>query len=77
LTHTPGQRVLIDDLGDDAVSYAPGRFEDLAAGLARWHEDRPALHRAQRAAWKAACTRWRWDHPLERDALLAAMRAAA
>jgi hypothetical protein len=77
LTRTPGQRVLIDDLGEDAVSYAPGRFEDLAAGLARWHEDRPALQRARHASWRAACTRWRWDHPLERDALLAAVRAVA
>lgn len=77
LTRTPGQQVLIDHLGGDAVSYAPAQFEDLAAGLARWHEDRPALHCAREASWKAACTRWRWDHPLERDALLAAVRAAA
>jgi hypothetical protein len=77
MTRTPGQRVLIDHLGEDAVSYAPGRFEDLAAGLERWHEDRSALRRAQEASWSAACTRWRWDHPLERDALLEAVRRVA
>jgi len=77
LTSTPGQRVLVDDLGDDAVSYEPGHIEALAAGLTRWHDDRAALERARQASWQAACTRWRWDHPLERDALLAAVRAAA
>jgi hypothetical protein len=77
LTSTPGQRVLVDDLGPDAVSYAPGNVDALADGLARWHEDRAGLQDARRASWNAACTRWRWDHPLERDALLAAMRAVA
>jgi hypothetical protein len=76
LTDTPGQRVLADDLGAQAVTYAPGRVADLAAGLLRWHEDRPALERARQASWNAAQERWRWDHPLERDTLLAAVRAA-
>lgn len=77
LTDTPGQRVLVDDLGDDAVSYVPGNIEPLAAGLIRWHDDRAALERARRASWQAARARWRWDHPLERDALLAAVRKVA
>jgi hypothetical protein len=77
LTHTPGQRVLIDDLGPHAVAYAPGRHDDLAAGLVRWNEDRSALDRARQESWKVAHARWRWDHPLERDALLTAVRAVA
>ncbi len=77
LTDTPGQRVLAEDLGSDAITYTPGRVADLAAGLRRWHDDRSTLQDARAASWRAACGRWRWDHPLERDALVAAVRAAA
>jgi hypothetical protein len=29
-----------------------------------------ALHDARKAAWKAACDRWHWEHPLERGQFL-------
>ena len=77
LTSTPGQRVLVDDLAPDAIAYAPGDVDALAKGLVQWHEDRAGLQRARQASWKAACARWRWDHPLERETLLAAVGSAA
>jgi hypothetical protein len=77
LTETPGQRVLADHLGTNAIAYAPGNVNGLAAGLVRWHEDRSLLRRAREASWQAARARWRWDHALERDALLTAVRAVA
>ena len=77
LTDTPGQRALADHLGPHAIAYAPGKVDDLASGLARWHEDRDALRRAREASWQAACARWRWDHTLERDTLVSAVSAVA
>ncbi len=73
VTDTPGQRELAADLGEGAVLYRPGDAAALAAGLKRWADDRPALLRAQRACWEAACRRWYWEHPLERGALLGAV----
>lgn len=77
LTRTPGQRVLAEHLGPNAIVYAPGDVGALASGLARWHEDRDALSDARHASWKAARDRWRWDHALERETLLASVRAVA
>jgi hypothetical protein len=77
ITRTPGQRVLAEHLGPNAIVYAPGDTGALANGLARWHDDRAALGQARHASWQAACDRWRWDHPLERETLLAAVRAVA
>jgi hypothetical protein len=75
LTATAGHRPLADDLEGTAVSYAPGDVGALADGLGRW--DSPAeLRRARDAAWTAARTRWHWDHPFEREALLGAIEAA-
>jgi hypothetical protein len=75
LTATEGHRPLADDLDGTAVSYAPGDIGALAEGLGRW--DSPAeLRRARDTAWAAARTRWHWDHPLERETLLAAIEAA-
>jgi hypothetical protein len=77
VTDTPGQRPLADDLGTDAIVYAPGEIERLADGLTRWAGDRRALARAKTASWEAARRRWHWEHPLERDQLLSAIEAAA
>jgi hypothetical protein len=75
LTTTEGHRPLAEDLQGTAVSYAPGDVTALAGGLARW-SDPVVLRQAREAAWEAARVRWHWDHPLERDALLAAVEAA-
>jgi hypothetical protein len=77
ISRTPGQRVLAEHLASNAIVYEPGDVAALAGGLARWHADREALSRARRASWQAACDRWRWDHPLERETLLASIRAVA
>jgi hypothetical protein len=77
LTDTPGQRPVTADLSGDAIVYAPGDIGRLAEGLARWSGDRAALARAKEAAWEVARRRWHWEHPLEREQLLAAFEAAA
>jgi hypothetical protein len=75
LTTTDGHRPLADDLAADAVSYAPGDVDALAAGLVRWSS--PAVLRsARQASWEAARRRWHWDHPLERETLVGAAEAA-
>ncbi len=75
LTGTPGHRAFADDLGTAVVRYAPGDVEALSDGLAWLAGDRAALGRAREMAWEAACHRWHWEHPRERDTLLAAAEA--
>jgi hypothetical protein len=77
VTDTPGHHPLACDLDGDAIVYQPADEERLAGGLARWAADGAALARAKAAAWHAARRRWHWEHPLERDRLLAAVEAAA
>jgi glycosyltransferase involved in cell wall biosynthesis len=75
-TDTEGQRALAQDLGEGAFLAPLGDVPALAAGLARWASDRALLARARRAAWDGAVRRWRWDHPLEKGALLEAVARA-
>lgn len=77
LTRTEGQQPLIDSLDGQALVYRPGDVAALTDGLRLWSTDRAALQRAGEAAWEAARTRWHWEHPLEREALLAAVRGHA
>jgi hypothetical protein len=76
LTRTDGHRPLIADMCGMAAVYEPGDVGALADGLARWGDERE-LRRARAAAWDAAVRRWHWEHPLERDALLARVRQVA
>jgi glycosyltransferase involved in cell wall biosynthesis len=75
-TNTPGQRTMNDAAGDAICWYRPGAIDQLASALQRWHTDRAALARARRAAFEAALRRYHWEHPLERGALMTAMRQA-
>jgi glycosyltransferase involved in cell wall biosynthesis len=75
-TDTPGQRSLGRDVEGAVHWYPPGDVPALAAGLRRWSEDRDALGAARQASWRAASVRWHWEHPLERGALLDAIRGA-
>lgn len=75
-TDTPGQHALAVDLGEAAFLAPPGDVTALAAGFARWANDKALLGRAKQAAWEAAERRWRWDHPLEKGALLDAVAQA-
>jgi len=75
LTNTPGQRPLIEDLGEHVVAYEPGDVEALAAGLRAWHDNRTALRAAQAASWRAARHRWHWEGH-DRETLLASARQA-
>lgn len=70
MTETAGQRPLIEELGEDAVSYTPGDVDSLAKGLKRLATDRVFLERCRRASWEAAKRRWHWDHVEERGRLV-------
>ncbi len=75
MTDTRGQRELLPSLGDGALMYAAGDTAALAAGLRHWDDDRASLERARNLSWEAGRERWHWEHPLERGALLDAIRA--
>ena len=75
VTSTAGQRAFAADLGEGALAYEPGDVASLAAGLKRWFDEPVRLAGARRASWAAATRRWHWEHPLERDALVAAIGA--
>ncbi len=77
VTTTAGQRAFAADLGHGALAYAAGDVSALAAGLKMWFAEPARLACARRAAWAAAARRWHWEHPLERDALVGAIEAAA
>jgi glycosyltransferase involved in cell wall biosynthesis len=76
LTDTAGQRPLADDLGEGALLFAPGDAHCLAVSLGRIVDDPRAMSRAREASWEAARRRWHWEHPAERDALLATIGRA-
>jgi glycosyltransferase involved in cell wall biosynthesis len=71
LTNTRGQRPLLDTLHGEAIVYEPADTASLADGLRRWALDAAMLRRAREASWEAARSRWHWEHPQERDTLLA------
>jgi glycosyltransferase involved in cell wall biosynthesis len=70
MTDTPGQRPLRQELGDRALVVPPGDVQALAEGLRRFANDRRYLQDCRRASWRAAATRWHWEHPEERGKLL-------
>jgi hypothetical protein len=73
MNDTPGQHQLGTDMGEGAILCPPGNIEALAAGFKRWFGDRELLSRAKQASWNAAKTRWHWEHPEERGAVVAAV----
>ena len=73
LTDTAGQSPLANDLGRGALVFAPGDAASLAEQLLPLMTDAARLADAREASWRAARTRWHWDHELERRALLAAV----
>jgi glycosyltransferase involved in cell wall biosynthesis len=76
LTDTAGHRPLVRDLGAGALVFAPGDPEALAAQLLTLMTDTSRLAEARAASWRAAQTRWHWEHERERGALLSAVRTA-
>jgi hypothetical protein len=76
-TATTGQRSIADRIGLAAAVVEPGDVDALARALKRWSEDPEALDAARSAAWDAASTRWHWEHPAERDALIELARGAS
>jgi hypothetical protein len=73
LTDTVGQHPLACDLGAGALVFSPGDAASLAQQMLQLMADRERLHEARTASWRAARTRWHWEHDLERGALLAAV----
>jgi glycosyltransferase involved in cell wall biosynthesis len=76
LTDTPGQRALLQDLGEAAIVCAPGDANALATGLKFWSQNRNELSKAKLVSWQAASRRWHWEHPLEKGAVLDAVARA-
>jgi hypothetical protein len=75
-THTQGHASVGAQSPGAIALYEPGDITGLAAVLRTWHDDREALCAARRAAWHAAQTRFHWEHPHERGALIAALEGA-
>lgn len=70
---TSGQREMAADLAEGAWYYPPGDAAKLAEGLRRWADDPALLETAKQRTWRAAQTRWHWNHPLEEGRLLEAV----
>jgi hypothetical protein len=76
MTDTPGQRPLREALGGNALVVAPGDVKALAKGFRRFAEDRSYLGECRIASWKAARSRWHWEHAEEKGKLLRLVEAA-
>jgi glycosyltransferase involved in cell wall biosynthesis len=76
LSRTPAQARLERDLGDAAFGYDSGDVQGLARTLRALAGDAALRRRSRAAARTAAAQRWHWEHPEDRGALLAAVRAA-
>ena len=70
MTDTPGHRPLREDLGDKGLVVPPGDVAGLAQGFRRFASDRNYLLECRLASWRAAATRWHWEHSEERGKLL-------
>ncbi len=75
LTRTPAQARLEPSLGDAAFGYECGDVQALARTLRLLAGDAALRRRSRAAARAAAADRWHWEHPEDRGALLAAVRA--
>jgi glycosyltransferase involved in cell wall biosynthesis len=75
LTRTPAQARLEPLLGDAAFGYECGDVSGLARTLRLLANDAALLRRSRAAARAAAGERWHWEHPEDRGALLAAVKA--
>jgi hypothetical protein len=76
MTDTPGQRPLREELSGHALVVAPGDVKALAKGFRRFGEDRRYLRESRMASWKAARSRWHWEHAEEKGKLLRLVEAA-
>jgi glycosyltransferase involved in cell wall biosynthesis len=73
MTDTAGQAPLARDLGAGALVFAPGDVASLAEQIRPLMDDPDRLAEARAASWRAARTRWHWEHQLERGVLLRAV----
>jgi len=76
MTETPGQRPLREELGGYALVAAPGDVSALARGFRGFGDDRSYLRECRMASWKAALSRWHWEHAEEKGKLLRLVEAA-
>lgn len=75
-TATSGHRFVADHAPAALACYPAGDIAALALMLRRWDSNREELARARAASWHAAETRFHWEHPRERGALLQAFEGA-
>jgi len=76
LSRTPAQARLESALRDAAFGYDCGDIDGLACVIRKLATDGTLRGRSRAAAHAAAERRWHWEHPEDRGALLAAVRAA-
>lgn len=74
-TPTPGQLPVLESARDGWVPLTRGESTQFDHAIHGWFSHREELAQARHAAWAAAAKRWRWDHLLERDALIARVNA--
>lgn len=60
-TDTPGQREVMDRLGDSGFVYPPGETHLLSEGLQEWFDDREKLLDAKMSSWISAREKYCWD----------------
>ncbi|MGH9334033.1 MAG: glycosyltransferase, partial [Vicinamibacteria bacterium] len=70
MTDTAGHGPLREELGEDALVVPAGDVRALAEGFRRIAGDPELLANWRKASWRAASTRWHWEHPEERGKLL-------
>ncbi len=65
-TRTEGQQLICSQIGEACFSYAHGDVAALAGQFRLWSENRAALERARRQAWRAGEERYNWDREKHR-----------
>jgi hypothetical protein len=75
-TATKGHQYMVDQAPGAITAYTAGDTRALAGVLRHWDRDRASVAHARRASWQAAASRFHWEHPLERGALMHAYERA-
>jgi len=75
-TDTPGQKRFAEALGPASLLFNIGDHEGFGRGLRSWALEPSRLVESKLAAWRAAKSRWHWEHQAERGKLLGLVHGA-